>query len=458
MPSLDDELQRSKKGSEASNTSLYTQLSPELDTQLSTLATEITNQLDNQFSLQLDTQPLFSCTNQSFYDPIPNPSSTVWNHGNENDIDWDKELPPTDTVSCPFEFEDTTPLSLFSVTNNQTLIDSSSSSSTSVSASTSSSTPLTQRTSVTTPISPKPSPCKITDDCIVSQALSDEVEPWDGYSQPSYQQPSQQSSYQQPPQQSSYEQPSIQPSLPSLQRNATASRSLLQDNALVLYIQMAYCGNRTLNNYLEDPARVVKEEEILQVCVQLGRALEHIHCKHIIHRDVKPANIFYNDDGVVRLGDFGLSRDMSEVESTDVLQGVSSSSTMTNSSGSTMPTTTNIGTFIYASPEQFTKSAQYDTKSDIYSAGMVLYEMTYPAFKTKAERYFILDQPRNGACPESRPGISLALFSLIMRMLARDPTQRPSATEVVAEASMILEGKRKLVIQLDHDASFSRYE
>lgn len=123
-----------------------------------------------------------------------------------------------------------------------------------------------------------------------------------------------------------------------------------------------------------------------------------------------------------------------------------------------MPTTTNIGTFIYASPEQFTKSAQYDTKSDIYSAGMVLYEMTYPAFKTKSERYFILDQPRNGACPESRPGISSALFSLIMRMLARDPTQRPSATEVVAEASMILEGKRKLVIQLDHDASFSRYK
>ncbi len=440
LSALDNELQRSKKGSETSNTSLFTQLSPEFDTQLSTLATEITNQLDNQFSLQLDTQPLFSYTNQSFYDPIPNPSPSIWNRGNENDIDWDKELLLTDTVSCPFEFEDTAPLSLFSGANNQDLIDSSSSTSTSFSVSTSS-TVMTQKTSVTTPISPKPSLCKITDECIPSQALSDEMEPWDGCSQSSYQQPSQQSSVQ-----------------PSLQRNATASRSLLQDNALVLYIQMAYCGNRTLNNYLEDPERVVKEEEILQVCVQLGRALEHIHSKHIIHRDVKPANIFYSDDGVVRLGDFGLSRDMSEVESPDMLQGVSSSSTITDSSTSTMPTTTNIGTFIYASPEQFTKSAQYDTKSDIYSAGMVLYEMTYPAFKTKSERYFILDQPRNGACPESRPGISSALFSLIMRMLARDPTQRPSATEVVAEASMILEGKRKLVIQLDHDASFSRYK
>ena len=277
----------------------------------------------------------------------------------------------------------------------------------------------------------------------MSQASSIEMESWDDCSQSSNHQP----------------QPSHQQQLqPSLQRNATASRSLLQDNALVLYIQMAYCGNRTLNNYLEDPERVVKEEEILHVCVQLCRALEHIHCKHIIHRDVKPANIFYGDDGVVRLGDFGLSRDMSEIESLETLQGASSSSTMTYSSTSTMPTTTNIGTFIYASPEQFTKSAQYDAKSDIYSAGMVLYEMTYPAFKTKSERYFILDQPRNGACPESRPGISSALFSLIMRMLARDPTQRPSATEVVAEASMILEGKRKLVIQLDHDASFSRYE
>ena len=215
---------------------------------------------------------------------------------------------------------------------------------------------------------------------------------------------------------------------------------------------MAYCGRRTLNNYLEDPSRSVKEEEILHVCEQLCRALAHIHSKHIIHRDVKPANIFYGEDRVLRLGDFGLSRDMTETDGLETPEP----SPVTMTSSNTLPTTTQIGTFIYASPEQFAERAHYDTKSDIFSAGMVIYEMTYPAFKTKAERYFVLDQARQGEFPNARPGISSAFFTLITRMLARDPTMRPSASEAAAEASMLLEGKRKLVIQLDRTADFSR--
>ena len=236
------------------------------------------------------------------------------------------------------------------------------------------------------------------------------------------------------------------PELMSLPRSGS-TRNLLQGNALVLYIQMAYCGRRTLNNYLEDPSRSVKEEEILHVCEQLCRALAHIHSKHI-----KPANIFYGEDRVLRLGDFGLSRDMTETDGLETPEP----SPVTTTSSNTLPTTTQIGTFIYASPEQFAERAHYDTKSDIFSAGMVIYEMTYPAFKTKAERYFVLDQARQGEFPNARPGISSAFFTLITRMLARDPTMRPSASEAAAEASMLLEGKRKLVIQLDRTADFSR--
>lgn len=75
---------------------------------------------------------------------------------------------------------------------------------------------------------------------------------------------------------------------------------------------MAYCGRTTLENYLKDPARVVRERELLDVCVQLCHALTYIHGKNVIHRDVKPANIFYGEDKVVRLGDFGLSRILSD--------------------------------------------------------------------------------------------------------------------------------------------------
>lgn len=97
----------------------------------------------------------------------------------------------------------------------------------------------------------------------------------------------------------------------SVEKNASFTK-LMQQRPLMLYIQMAYCGRRTLETYLQDANRVVCENELLDVCMQLCHALTYIHKKHIIHRDVKPANIFYGEDKVVRLGDFGLSRIISD--------------------------------------------------------------------------------------------------------------------------------------------------
>mgnify|MGYP004481605333 CR=1 FL=1 len=245
------------------------------------------------------------------------------------------------------------------------------------------------------------------------------------------------------------------PELMSLPRSGS-TRNLLQGNALVLYIQMAYCGRRTLNNYLEDPSRSVKEEEILHVCEQLCRALAHIHSKHIIHRDVKPANIFYTEDGDVRLGDFGLSRDLSEADDPAIDSANSSSSHLRSSGSRTDATTTHIGTQIYSSPEQLTSRGHYDYKSDIYAAGVVLYEMSFPPFKTAFEKCEVLNRPRRGALPETHEGISHALYDLIKRMMALDPTKRPTASEAVAEAMMIQEKKRKLIIQLSQEEPYSR--
>lgn len=237
-----------------------------------------------------------------------------------------------------------------------------------------------------------------------------------------------------------------QSSLSSSQPNLSLQE--LQSNALVLFIQMAYCGRRTLNHYLQDPAREVKEEEVLQVCVQLCGALQHIHSKHVIHRDVKPANIFYSEDGTLRLGDFGLSRDLS-----DPADGEAAEAGKRRSVDSA--TTTNIGTLIYSSPEQFSLKGSYDYKSDIYAAGMVLYEMTFPAFKTMSERYIVLGEPRSGKMPAARPGISADTFALIRKMLSLDPQQRPSAEEARETAKLILEHKHKLIIQLSQEKSFS---
>lgn len=242
----------------------------------------------------------------------------------------------------------------------------------------------------------------------------------------------------------------------SLRYAPTSSRSLLRHNALVLYIQMAYCGKRTLNTYLQDPKRVVNEDEILNVCVQLCKALAYMHSKQVIHRDVKPANIFYTEDGDVRLGDFGLSRDLSEADDPAGDSANSSSSHLRSSGSRTDATTTHIGTQIYSSPEQLTSRGHYDYKSDIYAAGVVLYEMSFPPFKTAFEKCEVLNRPRRGALPETHEGISHALYDLIKRMMALDPTKRPTASEAEAEAMMIQEKKRKLIIQLSQEEPYSR--
>ena len=235
---------------------------------------------------------------------------------------------------------------------------------------------------------------------------------------------------------------------------AAASRKLLQHNALVLYIQMAYCGERTLSKYLQDPSRKVNEDEILNVCVQLCKALAYMHSKQVIHRDVKPANIFYTEDHSVRLGDFGLSRDLSETD--DAVDDSDHAGRARSSGSHADATTTHIGTQMYSSPEQLTSHGHYDYKSDIYAAGVVLYEMSFPPFKTAFEKNEELNRPRQGALPESHKWISHALYDLIKRMLALDPAKRPSASEAVKEAMIIQEKKRKLIIQLNKEESYNR--
>ncbi len=100
--------------------------------------------------------------------------------------------------------------------------------------------------------------------------------------------------------------------------------------------------------------RILSAQEIRKLGMDICTALILCHGKQIIHRDIKPENIFYNEDGDYKLGDFGISKIMNATSHAVV--------------------TTAIGTPEYAAPEQ--SSGSYDVRVDIYSLGLVLYELS----------------------------------------------------------------------------------
>ncbi len=119
------------------------------------------------------------------------------------------------------------------------------------------------------------------------------------------------------------------------------------------YIVMEYIKGKTLKEIIKEKGKL-SIEEILDYSIQIAEALEHAHKNHIVHRDIKPHNIMITDDGRVKVTDFGIAR-------------AATTSTVTNS-------TNVIGSVHYFSPEQ-ARGGYTDEKSDIYSLGIVMYEM-----------------------------------------------------------------------------------
>lgn len=118
------------------------------------------------------------------------------------------------------------------------------------------------------------------------------------------------------------------------------------------YIVMEYIEGATLKDYIAEKKGAIYWKEATSIAMQICSALEHAHSKHIIHRDIKPQNIMINDEGVVKVTDFGIAR---------------------AASGGTT-TMEAMGSAHYLSPEQ-ARGGYTDQKSDIYSLGVVLYEL-----------------------------------------------------------------------------------
>jgi len=218
----------------------------------------------------------------------------------------------------------------------------------------------------------------------------------------------------------------------------------------VLYIQMEYCTAKTLRNIIDEG--VEDEEEVLRLFRQITEGLKHIHSQGMIHRDLKPANIFIDRNGDVAIGDFGLAtagaktlksfKDVQKLDKVLVRKG---------------DLTTGVGTAMYLAPEVANKrGAQYDQKVDIYSLGIIFFELCYP-FSTQLERAKVLKAVRNSV-PEFPPGFAAENpqnAEVILKMLQYNPENRPTAEELLQylppklEEEMLKEAIRSVVANTD---------
>lgn len=224
-----------------------------------------------------------------------------------------------------------------------------------------------------------------------------------------------------------------------------------------LYIQMQYCAGRNLGDYLAVPTRPMELSRMLKIFVQIASALAHVHSCGLIHRDLKPANIFVADvdRDEIKLGDFGLSRYAANVNLNasssleDSQQGPPSfnglretplSSSMWSNMSESNEVTAGVGTYLYASPEQVA-GKKYNAKTDIYSLGMILFELCHERFGTTMERYITLRDARDSKFPVNLRAAKRCpeILEMLRKLLSHDPTTRPTADEVVQWGQMMYE-------------------
>lgn len=180
------------------------------------------------------------------------------------------------------------------------------------------------------------------------------------------------------------------------------------------YIVMELVEGITLKQYMERRGGYLNWKESLHFAVQIAKALEHAHNQGIVHRDIKPHNVMILKDGSAKVTDFGIARIMS------------SQSTLTKEA---------LGSVHYISPEQ-AKGGRVDNRSDIYSLGVVMYEMLTgrPPYDGESPVAVALKHINGGAPMPStlNPNIPGGLEQIIMKAMAVDPAQRyVSATEML---------------------------
>ncbi|XP_049687375.1 interferon-induced, double-stranded RNA-activated protein kinase isoform X1 [Accipiter gentilis] len=183
------------------------------------------------------------------------------------------------------------------------------------------------------------------------------------------------------------------------------SRQKSNKEITCLFIQMELCEQGPLENWIEKNRLDRKYHEMAQnKFLQILKGVKYIHSKELIHRDLKPQNIFISHEDKIKIGDFGLV--------TSVAYGT---------------LTENRGTKSYMAPEQF--GDRYGKEVDIYALGLIWFEIL-SAFSGH-EKIKVWHDVREGQLPESFTKQFPVKVPIIKKMLSRDPSGRYSASEIL---------------------------
>jgi serine/threonine-protein kinase len=195
-----------------------------------------------------------------------------------------------------------------------------------------------------------------------------------------------------------------------------------------LFIVMEYIAGSSLETILRKLAAPMPPKQALGIVAATAMGLQHLHSNGVIHRDLKPANILMPNAGGLKICDFGLASLIGDMD------------------------TVAAGSVRYMAPE-LTSGEQVDGRADLYSLGMIAYEMLAGRENFEQAFRFVLKDQRNQALRwmkwhanqrakatplhELLPGVDKTLSDLVDRMMAKDPTQRiASGDELVQTIKM----------------------